>query len=164
VITKHYNIFETRFGWIGLTGSTAGVSQVILPQQSPDDVLILINATNARQDKNAFSDLIQRLMRYFNGEIIQFMDQLDLSKATTFEKLVWQAARQIPRGQTRSYGWIAKRIGKPNAARAVGQALGRNPIPILIPCHRVISSNGELGGFTGGIDIKQTLLNLEKKQ
>jgi len=74
---------------------------------------------------------------------------------------VWQATRLIPYGETRSYLWVAVQIGKPGAARAVGQALGRNPLPVIIPCHRVIASDGGLGGFTGGLVMKRRLLELE---
>jgi len=146
---------------MGLTGSQAGISRVILPRKTPDDVLAVLNPTNARHDKNAFADLAQRLIQYFDGETVEFFDKLDLNDATAFELSVWQTAQTIPYGQTRSYGWIAKRIGNPNATRVVGQALGRNPIPIIVPCHRVISSNGKLGGFSGGIGMKQILLGLE---
>ena len=147
---------------MGLAGSKAGINRVILPQKSRDDVVTLLEPTNARRNKNAFADLIQHLIRYFDGDTVDFTDKLDLNHATAFERQVWQVAQTIPYGQTRSYGWIAKRISKPNAARAVGQALARNTCPILTPCHRVISSNGGLGGFSGGIDLKQTLLNLER--
>jgi methylated-DNA-[protein]-cysteine S-methyltransferase len=75
---------------------------------------------------------------------------------------VWLATQKILHGETRSYGWIAGQLGKPEAARAVGQALGRNPLPIIVPCHRVVSGNGGLGGFTGGLDMKKYLLELEK--
>jgi methylated-DNA-[protein]-cysteine S-methyltransferase len=150
-------------GWLGLGRSASGISHVILPQKSSDDVLDLIGTTNARQHNNAFINLKQRLIRYLDGATVDFHDKLDLSKATAFQKLVWQAAQTIPHGQTKSYGWIAAQIGKPNAAKAVGQALGRNPIPILIPCHRVIAGGGKLGGFFCGLDIKKLLLEIENK-
>ena len=79
-----------------------------------------------------------------------------------FRRLVWEATRLIPYGETRSYGWVAKQIGKPHAARAVGQALGKNPFLIIVPCHRVIAGDGTLGGFGGGLEMKQTLLEMEK--
>jgi len=146
---------------MGLARSKTGINRVVLPQKSHGDVLGLFEPTNARCNKNVFANLIQLLTRYFDGDTVDFKVKLDLNHTTVFEKTVWKAAQTITYGQTRSYDWIAKRIGKPNAARAVGQALGRNTCPILIPCHRVISSNGGLGGFSGGIDLKQTLLNLE---
>ncbi|GAI87660.1 unnamed protein product, partial [marine sediment metagenome] len=73
----------------------------------------------------------------------------------------WEETRLIPYGETRSYAWVAKQVGKPKAARAVGQAMGSNPLPIIIPCHRVITSNGKLGGFGGGLEMKRQLLSLE---
>jgi methylated-DNA-[protein]-cysteine S-methyltransferase len=74
---------------------------------------------------------------------------------------VWEITRLIPYGETRSYAWVAEQIGQPRAVRAVGQALGKNPLPIIIPCHRVITSNGKLGGFGGGLEMKKRLLSLE---
>ncbi|MFC1979105.1 methylated-DNA--[protein]-cysteine S-methyltransferase [Chloroflexota bacterium] len=163
MITTHYTVFETKLGWMGLIGSEAGISRVILPRKSPDAVLIVVNATNALHNKKAFADLTQRLIWYCDGDTVNLLDKLDLSDATVFQKQVWQATQTIPYGQTRSYGWIATQISKPNAARAVGQALGKNTCPILIPCHRVIANDGKLGGFSSGIDVKQTLLAIEKR-
>ena len=108
-----------------------------------------------------FRDLMERLKAYFRGYEATFPDKLDLSGATPFQCEVWEATRLIPYGETRSYAWIAGQIKKPKAFRATGQALGKNPLPILVPCHRVLASNGTLGGFTGGIDAKKHLLNLE---
>ena len=96
-----------------------------------------------------------------NGENVTFPDQLDLTSASDFQKKVWQAARLIPYGETRSYLWVATQAGNPMASRAAGGALGRNPLPIIIPCHRVIAGNGGVGGFTGGIEMKMRLLALE---
>lgn len=86
---------------------------------------------------------------------------MDLSGGTPFQRKVWGALRQIPYGQTRSYAWVAQRIGKPKAARAVGAACGANPIPVIIPCHRVVASDGSLGGYTAGLAWKKKLLRLE---
>jgi len=85
-----------------------------------------------------------------------------LAGTTRFQQNVWRMVRNIPCGETRSYGWVAKQLGLPRAARAVGQALARNPVPIVIPCHRVIGSDGNLGGFGGGVKIKKFLLHLER--
>jgi len=86
---------------------------------------------------------------------------LDLSGGTTFQRQVWNALRKIARGQTKSYGEIARAIGRPRAVRAVGGACGANPIPVLVPCHRVLAANGKLGGFSGGLDWKRKLLTRE---
>jgi O-6-methylguanine DNA methyltransferase len=104
---------------------------------------------------------VKLLQDYFSGGRVAFDLPLDLRYYTPFQQAVWRAAAEIPYGETRSYAWIAKRIRNPRAVRAVGQALGANPIPIIIPCHRVISSSGAMGGYTGGISLKKILLKLE---
>ncbi len=86
---------------------------------------------------------------------------VDWSLLTAFQRSVYQVACAIPPGTVRSYGWVAERLGKPRAARAVGQALAANPVPLLVPCHRVVASDGSLGGFTAGIAWKQQLLEME---
>ncbi|MFQ5665717.1 MAG: methylated-DNA--[protein]-cysteine S-methyltransferase [Candidatus Binatia bacterium] len=105
--------------------------------------------------------IVQQLTAYFSGHRRTLDLPLDLRRATVFQRRVLLAARQVPAGQVVSYGEIAKRIGQPRASRAVGQALGRNPIPIVIPCHRVVAGDGTLGGYTGGLHIKKKLLGIE---
>jgi len=102
----------------------------------------------------------RQLQEYFDGARQQFDVPLD-PRGTDFQKKVWMALRQIPFGQTRSYGQIARQIGTPSASRAVGAANGKNPIPIIVPCHRVIGANGTLTGFGGGLENKALLLKLE---
>jgi methylated-DNA-[protein]-cysteine S-methyltransferase len=114
------------------------------------------------QSPALFDDLPHRLSRYLEGEPVDFPDKLDLGEITRFQQNVWQIVRTIPYGETRSYGWVANKLGSPKAARGVGQALARNPMPIVIPCHRVIGSNGSLGGFGGGVGVKEFLLRLER--
>ncbi len=104
--------------------------------------------------------MIQQLAEYFAGERKQFDVPLAL-RGTPFQLEVWRALQRIPYGETRTYADIARAIGRPTATRAVGGANGANPIPIIIPCHRVIGSNGGLTGFGGGIDVKRRLLDLE---
>ncbi len=105
-------------------------------------------------------ETLHQLEAYFHGERTRFDLPLDL-RGTPFQKRVWEEIARIPYGQTRTYGMIAEAIGKPLAARAVGQAAGRNPIVIVIPCHRVIAANGKLGGFSGELWRKEALLALE---
>jgi methylated-DNA-[protein]-cysteine S-methyltransferase len=154
------SIFQTRAGWVGLIGSTSGLQRVILPRESAREVQELLGGA-ALEKADFRADLQERLQDYFSGLRVDFPDVLDLSGATPFQRRVWQAARHIPYGATRSYQWLASHIGRPGAARAVGQALGKNPLPIIVPCHRVAASSGELGGFTGGIEMKKYLLCLE---
>ena len=104
---------------------------------------------------------MERFKVYCRGQKAAFPDQLDLSRATPFQCQVWEATRLIPYGETRSYAWVASQVKRPEAARAVGQALGRNPLAIIVPCHRVIASDGKLCGFGGGLEMKEHLLHLE---
>lgn len=150
---------------MGIVGSAKGLRRLILPQASKEEVLGAVENSCLSVDGSDSDfpvDLPQRLHRYFNGERVDFHDRLDLSGATRFQQDVWAITKNIPYGQTRSYGWVAVQLGKPKAMRAVGQALGRNPLPIIIPCHRVVRSDGGLGGFSGGLDMKKLLLRLEK--
>jgi methylated-DNA-[protein]-cysteine S-methyltransferase len=158
-----YAVFKTVAGWVGVLGSSAGLLRTTLPQPSECEVYPLLgnDLGRATPSPHHFEGLTRRFQAYFYGQRVDFPDELDLSGATPFQCSVWQAARLIPYGQTRSYAWLAGRVGNPGAPRAVGQALARNPLPIIIPCHRVLASNGRLGGFGGGIGMKQFLLQLE---
>jgi methylated-DNA-[protein]-cysteine S-methyltransferase len=105
--------------------------------------------------------LARQLKQYAAGKPVRFKVPLDLSAGTPFQQAVWRAMMTIPRGETRSYAWIAKKIGRPRATRAVGAACGANNIPVIVPCHRVVASDGTLGGFSGGLPLKRKLLALE---
>ncbi|PYT38799.1 MAG: cysteine methyltransferase [Acidobacteria bacterium] len=116
-----------------------------------------------KQDKAPFAEVIRQLRAYFRGERKEF--DLPLApEGTEFQLRVWNRLRTIPYGETISYAQLAERIGNPKAVRAVGLANGSNPIPIIIPCHRVIGSDGSLTGFGGGLPTKKMLLELESKQ
>jgi methylated-DNA-[protein]-cysteine S-methyltransferase len=158
-----YTIFKTKLGWIGVLSSLAGLRAVTLPQNTQKQAFNSLGeqANQAVLSPELFSDLTEKFQDYYSGKETTFPDELDFSNASAFQKLVWQAARLIPYGETGSYGWIARQIGKPKAARAVGQALGKNPFLIVVPCHRVIAGDGTLGGFGGGLAMKQALLGLE---
>lgn len=158
-----YTIFHTSMGWMGVVGSQAGLRRTTLPQPSPEAVRQLLGdlLETATLNDTAFSDLTARLRRYFEGEPVIFSDALDLEGASPFYCQVWQATRSIPSGEARSYAWLAREVGRPRASRAVGQALGRNPFPIVVPCHRVLGSDGGLCGFGGGLEMKRRFLELE---
>jgi O-6-methylguanine DNA methyltransferase len=113
-----------------------------------------------RHSLSVMREAMRQLQAYFAGELKSFDVPLEIA-GTEFQKRVWSALRTIPYGQTRSYSQIASQIGAPRAVRAVGAANGRNPIPIIVPCHRVIGASGSLVGFGGGLDWKRLLLNLE---
>jgi methylated-DNA-[protein]-cysteine S-methyltransferase len=113
-----------------------------------------------KRDNSAFGEVADQLDSYFAGDLTDFDVQVSLT-GTEFQVSVWQGLREIPYGETRSYGQLARSIGNPGAARAVGLANGRNPVAIIVPCHRVIGSGGALVGFGGGLERKQALLDIE---
>ncbi|HAM53142.1 MAG TPA: cysteine methyltransferase [Nitrospiraceae bacterium] len=113
-----------------------------------------------RSNKQA-ARLKKQLGSYFRGTLQEFDQEIDFLEGTDFEREVWLCLKSIPYGETRSYKWLAERIGRPKAVRAVGQALSKNPLPIIVPCHRIIESDGSLGGYSEGVDIKRRLLDLE---
>ena len=158
-----YFIFDTDAGKVGIMASPAGPVKFTLPAESEEEARLSLgeDVKTAVRSPDFFTDLAERIKLYFSGRKVKFDDKLDLSGATQFRQAVWEKTRLIPYGETRSYLWIAEQIGKPEAARAVGQALGKNPLPVIVPCHRVIASDGSLGGFTGGLDMKRRLLALE---
>jgi methylated-DNA-[protein]-cysteine S-methyltransferase len=119
--------------------------------------------SNWKENRAAFKEATRQLQAYFRGELKEFSLPLAM-EGTDFQLCVWNALRTIPYGETISYAQLAARIGNPKAVRAVGLANGSNPIPIIVPCHRVIGSDGSLTGFGGGLSTKQKLLDLESKQ
>lgn len=112
------------------------------------------------EDSTRFTSVFKMLDKYFKGQPVTF-DLPIKASGTPFKESVWEAVKEIRWGETRSYAWVASRINLVKAARAVGNACGANPIPIIIPCHRVLRSDGSAGGYTGGVDIKKALLNIE---
>lgn len=152
----YYCYMDTPIGELLLAGDDDGLSLVGFPtgkmRHDPEPDWIF--------NEKPFAAARQQLEEYFAGERKDFDLPLHLS-GTDFQVQVLQELRRIPYGETRSYGDIAKRIGRPKAMRAVGAANGRNPIPIIVPCHRVIGSSGDLTGFGGGLDTKEALLRLE---
>jgi methylated-DNA-[protein]-cysteine S-methyltransferase len=154
-----YTQIESPVGPLLLVADAAGLRQILFVngrhQARPDP--------EWKQDAAPLEKTISQLRSYFAGE----REEFDLSLApegTKFQQEVWRRLSEIPFGETISYGELARRIGNPQASRAVGLANGSNPIPIVIPCHRVIGSNGKLTGYGGGLPIKEKLLALEKKQ
>ena len=158
-----YVIFDTDMGQMGILGSAKGLLRTTLPRRSTQEVSQLLGnrINHATWSPHLFKDLIERLRIYLGGHKMTFPDELDLSRATNFQCKVWEVTKLIPYGETRCYLWVAEQMGKPGAVRAVGQALARNPLPIIIPCHRVVASKGKLGGYSGGLEMKKYLLNLE---
>ena len=162
----HYAVWQTCWGPMGAAADAGGVRRVVLPCPRRADVseVLMRHCAKATRNEAAFAGLIELTHRYFDGDRVDFADvSCLLPQAGGFQADVLRACRQIPYGQTASYGQLARRIGRPTAARAVAGALGRNPIPLVIPCHRVIYSDGRSGGFSaaGGVELKERLLALE---
>jgi methylated-DNA-[protein]-cysteine S-methyltransferase len=160
---KLYTVFQIESGWMGIAGSSQGICRTTFPEDSHEEALLSLDLADKFQESptDYFADLVQSFKNYYRGLPVEFKVRLDFSGLTDFQKSVYKAAMSIPFGETRSYGWLAKQIDKPLASRAVGQALGRNPFPILVPCHRVLAAGDKLGGFSAGLPLKQYLLNLE---
>lgn len=170
-MSLNYLIFNTPLGWMGILGSGKGLRGLVLPKPSPEQVWHLLNEfalkwhtqTLTEAETNYFGVLPEKIKHYLGGKPVSFPDKLDLSLASPFQKGVWGVTQSIPYGETKTYAWVAGKMGMPGATRAVGQALARNPLPIIIPCHRVICSDGNLGGFSGGKLWKRCLLEIETR-
>ena len=152
-----YTIMPSKIGDILIARNGLGITDISFQEGSS----ALIPPPEWQRDDSAFADIISQLNAYFDGELQEF--DLPLApQGTDFQLDVWQQLQTIPYGFTTTYGDIAYELGNPKATRAVGAANGRNPIPIVIPCHRVIGSDGRLIGFRGGIEFKEALLGLER--
>ena len=162
----YYDVFETGWGWVAAAGSEKGIRYATLPEPSPeralDDLERAMRAPLPEHAPDAFSAYRAQLQAYLQGEAPVWDVPLDLHGVAPFFRRAWDACRSIPRGETRTYEWLAASAGNIRAVRAAGQAMARNRIPIVIPCHRVIGKDGGLHGFGGpGLQMKARLLNLE---
>ena len=152
-----YRYHDSPLGLILLVGKDKYLHSLTLPTQRSNDWPL----PDWQPTKTEFGDCVSQLDKYFAGKLLKF--SLDLApQATLFQREVWDALLQIPYGETRSYQDIAYAIGNPKAVRAVGNSNARNPIAIIIPCHRVIGANGKLTGYAGGLAYKRALLDLEQ--
>ena len=151
-----YRIIDSPIGPLTLAGKGPVLTNLRMVDQTYEP-----DRADWQLNDRAFPDAVEQLGAYFAGELKEFDLRLELA-GTDFQRRVWEALRTIPYGDTRSYGEIARQIGAPTAFRAVGLANGRNPIAVIVPCHRVIGANGSLTGFGGGMERKSTLLDLER--
>jgi len=162
-----YVVFKTKWGYFGLAGTESALCRTRLPEPKPEEIkpLLLKNLPAAHFDKTFFKTLQEQIIAYFEGACVNFGPDIPivLDGCSDFCRAVLTACRAIEFGQTISYAELAKRSGRPNASRAVGNALAGNPLPLIIPCHRVIRSDGKLGGFSapGGNTTKKKMLELE---
>jgi len=160
-----FSVFETPLGLTGIASSPKGLCKIKLNISCVDEfeeTLRDFQDAVPHLDSASFSQIIRQFDRYFDGKLRKIECPLDISKGLPFQRLVWSALQKAPYGETRSYQWLAAAIGNPKACRAVGTANGKNNLPIVIPCHRIIRKNGDLGGFTGRLHLKRYLLDLEK--
>ena len=154
-----YKLIESPVGKLKLVASDKGLVAILWENDNPRRVRLAELIANNQHP--ILVETERQLREYFAGKRKTFSVALDM-RGTRFQKDVWEALLAIPFGETRSYGQLAKQLGNPQATRAVGAANGRNPISIIVPCHRVIGSSGKLTGFAGGLDTKAHLLNLEQ--
>ncbi|MCX7762919.1 MAG: methylated-DNA--[protein]-cysteine S-methyltransferase [Candidatus Kryptonium sp.] len=156
--------FETIIGIIYIASSEKGVCKISLTLDAAEEFKTWIkkyfNETEIVESRKENKEAIEQIKLYLARKLKKFDLELDII-GTDFQKKVWYETMRIPYGETLTYSELARRIRKPNSQRAVGNALASNPLPIVVPCHRVIASDGSLGGYTGGIKIKEFLLGLE---
>jgi methylated-DNA-[protein]-cysteine S-methyltransferase len=164
-------MFRTSWGWMGLAACAHGITTIVLPSASKSQVKAKLGAGNggpygplspaASIEVSLLLQARQQLTEYLAGDRRAVDFPVALDGGSSFERKVWRAILRIPYGRVRSYKWVASRVGGVRYARAVGRALGANPVPIIVPCHRVIAHDASLGGFSGGLDVKRRLLRLE---
>ncbi len=154
----HASTFKTPWGWVKITASEKGVTSIDL---SASDRAARESQAGNDAAASFVTEAQAQLLAYFDGTRREFSLPVDWSAGTTFQRKVWKAIRRIPYGRVRSYQWVAMRVGGKQYARAVGMALGANPVPIVVPCHRIIAQDGSLGGFSCGLPMKRRLLSLE---
>jgi O-6-methylguanine DNA methyltransferase len=164
-IPLYYTVFHNPVGLTGLVASSHGLIRLInnlADEKSIEKHLVQLTNGDISKKPLHFKDLTKQFNLYFDGKLKIFDYPLDLRLGTPFQQKVWKKLLTIPHGKTRSYKWLAQAIKNPQASRAVGNANGKNPLSIIIPCHRVVKLNGDMGGYTGGVSIKRFLLELEQ--
>jgi methylated-DNA-[protein]-cysteine S-methyltransferase len=149
----HYAVMNSMVGPVTVASTDRGLAAVHFGNHVPEGAIV---------DNSANREIVKQLSEYFEGKRTQFELPLDVA-GTPFQKSVWNELQRIPYGETRSYGDIAKAVGKPAASRAVGMANHNNPVAIVIPCHRVVGQNGALTGYAGGLQLKEQLLSIERR-
>lgn len=158
---KKYLIHPSSYGPLRLLASEAGLAGIYFSEHKH---LQLDSAWQADSNDALLKEAAQQLDAYFAGQLRDFDLPLDCTQGTPFQQEVWRALQTIPYGEVRSYSALAQKIGRPKAIRALGAANGRNPLSIVVPCHRVIAANGDLQGYAGGLENKRRLLLLESSQ
>jgi len=161
-----YMVFNSQVGALGLIWTAKGelwkIVRIVLPNENIKAVIRSYHRNAVKQNSRGIDKIRRQILRFLSGEPVEFsLDILDWSQVNDFQKKVLLLESRIPRGYISTYGRLAKKAGVPKAARAVGQALAHNPYPIIIPCHRTVKSDGSLGGYRGGAELKKRLLKTE---
>jgi methylated-DNA-[protein]-cysteine S-methyltransferase len=156
-------VMRTPLGWMAAAERGGLLVAVVLPTASKQMAMAALDVKVEFGGRSPMlGELEENLARYFAGERVDFSQYaVDLDDFPPFLRKALEAARSIPYGEVRTYGWLAGKAGNPKAARAAGQAMARNPVPLIVPCHRVVASSGGLGGYGGGLELKRALLELE---
>jgi methylated-DNA-[protein]-cysteine S-methyltransferase len=163
-----YVVFETNWGYFGLAGTESALCRTHLPGPEAKKIesRLLKNCLNAQFDKTFFKTIQRQVIDYFEGAYVNFGPEISiaLDGFVGFSRKVLTACRSIKFGRTISYSGLAQKAGRPAASRAVGNVMAKNPLPLIIPCHRVIRIDGKMGGFSapGGISLKRRMLDLEQ--
>lgn len=158
-----FHLCETERGWVGLIFSPHGLRGTTLPRSSREDALRDVMECGATGDasESDLADIPERICALASGRFANLALHVDWNGVSGFRRAVLEETMRIPAGETCSYGWIAEKVGNPRAARAVGRVMATNPLPLVVPCHRVVGSDGGLTGYGGGLAMKETLLRLE---
>jgi O-6-methylguanine DNA methyltransferase len=158
-------IFKSPWGWVGISETAKGIDAIVLPTGSKRAVESSLRAMAAGSFEPGRSARLEaarsQLLDYLAGTRDTFDMPLDLSRGTPFQRRVWRVLQRVPYGKLRSYQWVAARVGGRHYARAVGSAVGANPLQVVIPCHRIVGQDASLGGFSCGLPMKRKLLTLE---
>lgn len=161
MMDTYYTTVETPVGWILLVGRDGHLIDVQMPKPTKNDALALAPIDSV-ESSNEFGEITERLRQYFMGECVDFSDvPVSFEGLGEFEQRVLRETMKVPYGKLVTYKLLAVESGSPRAARAVGNTMRKNPLPIIVPCHRVVHSDGSIGGYMGGLDLKRKLLAQE---
>jgi methylated-DNA-[protein]-cysteine S-methyltransferase len=158
-----FHLCETERGWVGLVLSPHGLRGTTLLRATKEEALreVMEHGATSSASEADLADIPERICALASGRYANLAVHVDWNGATGFRRAVMEETMRIPAGETRSYGWIAEAVGYPRAARAVGRVMATNPLPLVVPCHRVVGSNGSLTGYGGGLQLKESLLRAE---
>jgi methylated-DNA-[protein]-cysteine S-methyltransferase len=158
-----FHLCETERGWVGLVLSAHGLRATTLPRPSREEALreVMEQGASGPSMEADLADLPERISALASGHYENLAVHVDWNGIAGFRRAVMEETIRIPAGETRSYGWVAAKAGHPRAARAVGRVMATNPLPLVVPCHRVVGSNGTLTGYGGGLPMKEALLRAE---